>query len=282
MNGIFRMDGPLYRIGNALYYLMITNLLWVVFSIPIFTVGSSTTALFYVMGKVVRDEDVSVFKDFWKSFKTNFKQGTIVWLVMLLFIFIINTNIRSMPLLGDMAKYIMPLQYAILIEIFILSVYIFPLISRYEMKTKDLIRTSFFLGNRHIFTTLLCLAMFTITLYPIVVIIATISPAIIELFIPYPLIAIFAKFNPEVLNKTMALFVILGVSLYALFSYYLVFRIFKKYMPQEKKKRELQEDYRDNFRHTGSTDDIDDTEDIHEIDYNGDISDIDDTDDTDE
>lgn len=264
MNGIFRMDGPLYRIGNILYYLMISNLLWFIFSIPIFTIGPSTTALFYVMGKVVRDEDVSVFKDFWKSFKINFKQGTIVWLIMLLFIFIINTNIRSMPLLGDKAKYIMPLQYAILIELFIVSIYIFPLLSRYEMKIKDVIRTSFFLGNRHIFTTLLCIGMFVVTLYPIVVIITMISPAIIELFIPYPLIALYAKFEPLILNKTISLFIILGVSLYALFSYYLVYRLFKKYMPQEKeleekKKRQLEEErLRESRGSIGIIDDIDD------------------------
>ena len=50
------------------------NFLWVIFSLPFFTIGASTTALFYVTGKIIRDENYkSLTGAFWHSFKNNFK-----------------------------------------------------------------------------------------------------------------------------------------------------------------------------------------------------------------
>lgn len=211
MNGIFRMDGPLYRIGNIIYYLMVTNFLWIVFSLPIFTIGASTTAMYYIMGKLVRDDDVRILKDYWKSFKNNFKQATAIWLIMLIAGLIIYTNIRNITLLGDMGKIIYPLQLVVLIELVIIAIYIFPLLSRYEMKTKNLFKTAFFMGNRHIFTTILCIACIFILNY---------------LFYQIP-----------------GVLILLFISLNALCIYYLVYRIFIKYVPDEKKKDdELEED----------------------------------------
>jgi uncharacterized membrane protein YesL len=203
MNGIFKMDGPLYRIGNIIYYLIVANFLWIIFSLPIFTVGASTTALFYVIGKVVRDDDPSTIKDFWKSFKLNFKQSTIIWILMLVIYGIIFINIRNINILGNMSKFILPVQLAIFIELVIVTIYIFPILSRYDMTTKDLIKTSFFIGNRHLLTTFLCILSLA---------------AIIGL-----------------LYKIPGLFILMPVSLYALCSSYLIKNIFKRYMPDEEK-----------------------------------------------
>jgi uncharacterized membrane protein YesL len=204
MNGIFSIDGPLYKIGNIIYYLLVGNLLWFVFSLPtlFLTAGASTTALFYIMGKVVRGEDISVFKDFWKSFKTNFKQATIIWLVMLVAYFIIFTNIRNMYLLGNMAKYMYPLQIALLIEFLIITVYTFPILSRYDMATKNVIKSAFYMGNRHIFTTILCIGTVVGVGY--------------------------------LLYNMPGLFILMPVSLSALGSYYLIHNVFQKYLPDEK------------------------------------------------
>lgn len=59
--------------------ILIVNFLWIVCSIPVITAGASTCAAFYVLLKVVGDEEVNIFKGFFKSFKQNFVQGTIAW-----------------------------------------------------------------------------------------------------------------------------------------------------------------------------------------------------------
>ncbi|HZK71388.1 MAG TPA: DUF624 domain-containing protein [Clostridia bacterium] len=203
MNTIFRMDGPLNRIGSIIYYLIVANILWVIFSLPLFTAGASTTALFYVIGKVLRDGDVSTIKDFWKSFKLNFKQSTFVWILMLAIYGIIYINITNINIFGSMSKFILPVQIAILIEIVVITIYIFPILSRYEMTTKNLIGTSLFLGNRHFVTTLICI-------------------------IPIAAIVGLLFMMPE-------LFILIPVSLCALYSSYFIQGIFKKYMPDEQK-----------------------------------------------
>ena len=66
-----------------LCYACFLNLLWMVCSLPIITVGASTTALYYACLKIVREEDFSAASLFFRSFKQNFKQATVLWLILL-------------------------------------------------------------------------------------------------------------------------------------------------------------------------------------------------------
>ena len=56
------------------------NILWLLCSLPIITIGASTCAAFYVTQKMVDDEEGYVSRQFFKGFKDNLKQGTIMWL----------------------------------------------------------------------------------------------------------------------------------------------------------------------------------------------------------
>ena len=49
------------------------NLLWFICSIPIVTIGASTTALYYVSFKIVKDEDRSLTRMFFRAFRENFR-----------------------------------------------------------------------------------------------------------------------------------------------------------------------------------------------------------------
>lgn len=65
--------------------LMILNIVFIICCLPIVTIGASLTALHYVTLKMVRNEESYIVKSFFKSFKQNFKQATIINLIMLLF-----------------------------------------------------------------------------------------------------------------------------------------------------------------------------------------------------
>ena len=60
------------------------NILWFICSLPIFTIGASTTALYYACLKVIRDEESHAWELFFRSFKENFKQATQLWLILLI------------------------------------------------------------------------------------------------------------------------------------------------------------------------------------------------------
>ena len=59
------------------------NFLWFICSIPVITIGASTTALYYVSFKIVKDEDRSLTRMFFRAFRENFRQATILWLIFL-------------------------------------------------------------------------------------------------------------------------------------------------------------------------------------------------------
>ena len=73
LQGLFNYDNPVWRFIGKLGDLILLNILWTICSIPIFTIGASTTAVYYVTLKLVRDEDSSTIKGFFHSFKSNFK-----------------------------------------------------------------------------------------------------------------------------------------------------------------------------------------------------------------
>ncbi|MFP4662085.1 MAG: YesL family protein [Halanaerobiales bacterium] len=161
MDNLFSIDGPLYKICTVIYQLLVLNFLWLIFSIPLVTIGASTTALFYVTGKIISDEyKNSLVKPFWHSFKNNFKQASIIWLTLVIGFIVIFINIRNIHLLGELGKYLAPVQFVILVELVIVAIYIFPLLARHHITVIGGFKAAFFIANRHIITTILCLAVF--------------------------------------------------------------------------------------------------------------------------
>ena len=89
MGKLFDLESPLLSGLNKMADLIYLNLLTFVCCIPIITIGASMTALNYVVLKMVRNEDSHLTRQFFKSFKQNFKQATIIWLIILLAIIVL-------------------------------------------------------------------------------------------------------------------------------------------------------------------------------------------------
>ena len=70
-NKIFQM---LEKIIDCIY----SSILWFIFSLPLITAGASTTALYYTVNKVIRYDRGNMSKEFFKAFKSNFRQSTLV------------------------------------------------------------------------------------------------------------------------------------------------------------------------------------------------------------
>lgn len=82
MKGIFSPDNPVVRFFVKLGYIWYLDILWLVTSLPIFTIGASTTALLYSSMKLQKEEGYPT-KNFFHSFKENFKQATGIWMIYL-------------------------------------------------------------------------------------------------------------------------------------------------------------------------------------------------------
>ena len=82
LRGIFSLDNPLMRFLSRVADIMVLNILFIVCSLPIFTIGASWSALYYCLFKIKDEEEGYLVRKFFHSFKQNIKQATIMWLIM--------------------------------------------------------------------------------------------------------------------------------------------------------------------------------------------------------
>ena len=81
---IFDLDSPLMNVLNKMADLMWLNILTLICCIPVITAGAALTSMHYVALKIVRNEESYITRSFFKSFKTNFRQATLIWLLLML------------------------------------------------------------------------------------------------------------------------------------------------------------------------------------------------------
>ena len=144
--------GSLYdRIFGFLGQLIALNLLWIVCSLPVITAGASTTALYYCTLKLHKDGDIRGFHDFFKSFKQNFKQSTLIWILMAavaVFLYMEKESLVTMP--GSMPQIFNYVILAVCIPLIAIALYIFPTVAAFENKTMTLITNAFYFAVKHI------------------------------------------------------------------------------------------------------------------------------------
>ena len=157
MSSIFAADSALSRLLSRVADLMILNVLFIVTSLPIVTIGASLTALNFVALRFPKDESESVPRDYFRSFRQNFRQATIVWGVILIVgavlaaWYILATNLT----LGAVAQLILlGIWYVIAIAFIGTVLYVFPYLSRFEGSTREVFRNARLMSWRHTLTTL--------------------------------------------------------------------------------------------------------------------------------
>lgn len=138
MGKIFNLDSPVMSALSKFADLIYLNFLTLICCLPIFTIGASITAMHYVLLKMVRDEDGYITRSFFKSFKQNFKQATIIWLIMLLFIVIFVGDILIFSYSGLVFSPVLKaILFAIAILVMICTMYTFPVLARFDNSVKN-------------------------------------------------------------------------------------------------------------------------------------------------
>lgn len=83
MKHLFSYEGPISQgIGKVLDFLLL-SVLWLLSSLAVFTVGAASTALYYTARKVLRRDIGHITKEFFRCFRANFRQATLLWLILL-------------------------------------------------------------------------------------------------------------------------------------------------------------------------------------------------------
>ena len=187
-------------------------ILWTVFSLPVFTLGAATTALYYVVHKSLRGNRGYVWKGFWYSFKSNFKQTTIIWLIMMVVFAFLFTDYQIMSAFLEKGSPLGMLSYFFFILMIFWSiwcVYIFTYSARFENGIK-----------------------------------ATLKNAIIIAIINLPWsVLVFVILAASLLAMYLVPFMLLVLPAAVMYIYDIILeKLFRKYMSEEDLKRELELD----------------------------------------
>ena len=200
MGALFNLDNPVWNFMGKVADLVILNLLALICSIPIVTIGASWTAMYFVTIRIVRKEEGYVIRDFVRSFKENFKQATIIWLLVIVIAAIFAGDIAIYSMMPEqIPQFVM---IGVVVRAFLAVgtiVYVFPILSRFHNTTKNTIKNAFLLSIVNI--------PFTIIL-------------IILMIVPYILAIFVIELAPIIL--------LMGLSLPAFFSSMIFVRIFRK------------------------------------------------------
>ncbi len=160
MSKLFRMDSPLMRFLTKIADLMVLNILFCVTSIPLITIGASWTALYSVTLKMVRDEEGSVSRSYFHSFRQNFKQATLLWLGVLVVLALLVLDIRVLNgMAGGTAPGLLRVGVEILALLGIMVLqYLFPSLARFEASLADTLKNACMMALAHLPKTALMTA----------------------------------------------------------------------------------------------------------------------------
>ncbi|MDE7285400.1 MAG: YesL family protein [Lachnospiraceae bacterium] len=189
MGKLFDLDSPLFSFLNKFADLIYLNILTMICCIPIITIGASMTALNYVVLKMVRNEEGYITRAFFKSFKQNFKQATIIWIILLLLIgilvgdaFILNYTTVAFP-----SWFRIALTVVAFIMVFT-TIHVFPVLAKFDNSIKHTFKNSLFMGILSLPKTILMMACWAVPVmilvfffqaFPVVFVLGISGPAFV-------------------------------------------------------------------------------------------------------
>ena len=202
MRNLFNYDNIVFTIINKIVDCLFLSVLWILFSIPLVTIGASTSALYYTVNKVIIHSNGYVRKEFVKAFKSNFKQATIIWLLQAAVYYLLITDcilMYSMYQAGSLPVVVFGVFVALGIAFAMWTFYMFPYISRFQIGLKQLMKNCLYLWIRHFFTSVILVSLFAggVILFVTYPVSGLFLPAVYAVLINGPLEKVFHRYMTE-------------------------------------------------------------------------------------
>ena len=160
------LDGRFFRFTTKVSNLFLLNILWIIFSTPIITMGAATSAVYYVTLKMVKNEEGYIIKDFWYAFRQNLKQGIMIEFVLLVGGVILLGDIWYFLHLGNIFGYIFAAIFSIGLTIYVLTlIFIFPLLAKYSNTVFGTLKNAVLMSLTHLPSSIALAVLLIIMLY---------------------------------------------------------------------------------------------------------------------
>lgn len=155
MGNIFSMDGVLARILSRLTDCITLSLLWIFCSLPLVTLGASTTALYTMTLRMVRNEEGKMAAGFFKAFKENLKNATCIHLILILLAVMLGIYWKAVGALpGSGAQAFFHGVFLLFALVWLMeAMFVWPVQARFENTVRNIMRNAWLIaaGNLHIF-----------------------------------------------------------------------------------------------------------------------------------
>ena len=164
---LFSYDSKFSQIMLKLCYGCYLNLLWMVCSLPVFTAGAATAALYDVTLRIAREEDPPLTTRFFRAFRENFRQATVLWLILLGVGALLGADAYILYHLykstAGMVSVICTLGLALIIvaaiAYVIVLIYVFPLVASVKNTSFAMLKNALLIGIHYLFCTILVFAI---------------------------------------------------------------------------------------------------------------------------
>jgi len=208
MAGIFAPDSTLMRFLTRIADLMILNVLFLVTSIPLVTLPASLTALSFVSLRIASDTDRTITGDFVRSFRQNFRQATVLGLLVaaagaaLTAWYVVVTQLVT----DGIARFVLLAVWFVLVFVALMwALYVFPYLAKFEGSTREVLRNARLMSFRH-------------PLAPLTVIVLSVLAAVVTIF------------SPQATGYGL-LWLLIGFAAIAYLGALLFSRVFERYAP---------------------------------------------------
>lgn len=133
-------------LGIRFWKLIQLNLLYLLFCIPIITIGPATAGMTYVLRNWARDDHAWLWSDFWDNFKSNFWQSLAVFGIDVLAAIVLFVNIRFYNTMGQTNQIFFMVKYLVLgvaLIFAMMHIYIYPMMVTYKLRLRDIYKNAF-------------------------------------------------------------------------------------------------------------------------------------------
>lgn len=204
MNRLFDSSNPIMKALGKVFDIGWLGILYVLFCIPVITIGPATTALYYTSMKVLRKERGYVWSEFLGCIKTNFKTAAVLGIIMTLFYTLLTFNLYATVESGKYGGYLYGAYLGLLIILTCLNCYLYPLLSRFDLGVIKILRMALYLAFRHLLITIVLFAIvlmgFTGVYFSIIrdfPIIILLIPGGLSMIYTFPMEYIMKKYMPQ-------------------------------------------------------------------------------------
>lgn len=149
---ILNLDNSFFSFMKKIGWVFLLNLLFLVTSIPIVTIGASTTAMYTVINKLIEEREFQFFKDYFRAFRENFVLSTCMWLLVAVVLLIVWLDVTYVfAYMTGIIGIFMKVGTVLLAVIFcMLANAIFPVIAKFDITLKEIIPTVIGMSVQHI------------------------------------------------------------------------------------------------------------------------------------